>query len=323
MSSIESRVWVEPLRGIGVPVGSVLIIYSTKQHRIFEDVLKTRLDQEGIPYFLDKEQIKPGDEWFESLNEAYKNTSCGIPILTPTSIKSPWVLFEIGVLCGKGKKIIPFLSTVNLEEKQKAKFLNSLPEFVSRFQWSDEPDKVIDSARKHIFYIGDLSGNRDLDKRIIKHLIQLKLTLELENVPERFLHSLNFGYQIVRFGRWEFQQKEPYDSGIDETDRLHKIFYRHEKDYLKDSEALKIDFVIPVHRKWGTTFKLFVDTDNLRLLKDIEKLLIDNGLEDVKQSGSGEKQRVYFLIPEKCEAINVVTEPYENIRIVNNNVFPV
>jgi len=104
MRNIASRVLIAPLMGTGVPVGSVLIVYSTKDERFVNETLKGKLDQAGIPYFLDKKDIKPGDIWEEKLDEAYKSTSCGIPVVTRNSINSPWVMYEIGFLRGRGKK---------------------------------------------------------------------------------------------------------------------------------------------------------------------------------------------------------------------------
>jgi len=323
MRNLRDRIYVEPLKGKDIPIGSVLIMYSSAQRKIFDHVLKDRLDREGIPYFLDKEQIKPGDTWLDNLEQLYRATSCGIPILTPTSMKSPWVLYEIGVLSGKDKKIVPFMYTANLSDKEKERFLKSLPEFISRLQWSDEPENVVDVIKGHIFHIENLFEDQALDKKVIKKLVQLKLAIELEECSADLAHDISFGYQIVRFGRWEFQQKEPFDSELSETDRLHKIFYKHEKMHRSGSQILKVEFAIPVHRKWGTTFKLFVDMDELKLATTVQQLLVRNGFTDVQQSHSGEKQRIYFLIPQECDAVKIVEEPYEGVKIQNNYVFPV
>jgi len=60
---------------------------------------------------------------------------------------------------------------------------------------------------------------------------------------------------------------------------------------------MRVEFVIPIHKKWGTTFKLYVDVNDLNSIEDVKDVLRSNGLEDIGQSGSGEKQRIYFLIP--------------------------
>ncbi len=315
------KVYIEPLRGKDKPIGSVMIIYAREDYKVFEDVLEPRLKSEGIPYFLDVERIKPGDEWLKKLENAYETSSCGIPILTPNSVKSPWVWYEIGVLHGKGKTILPFLYLVNISEKEKTKFINSLPEFITRPQYSTNPDEIIESAKEHIFFFGKFFDNPELNKRVVKKLTQLRISLELENVNEVVAQNLSFGYQIVRFGIFEIIKNEPFNTELEECDRIHKIFYHASKSYDKINKTLKVDFTIPIHRRWGTTFKLFVDVSDLSLIKDVIKILKDNELEDIKPSGSGEKQRIYFLVPEKY--INITKEPYESFEILNNYIFPV
>jgi len=161
-----------------------------------------------------------------------------------------------------------------------------------RFQYSDQADRIIETVRREILYVGDLFSNSELNQKVISKLVQLKLTLELDDVPESIEDKLSFGYQIVMFGRWEFQTKEPHDSELEETDRLHKVLYKSDSHYIADARVLRIDFDVPIHRRWGTTFKLFVDVYELSLINAAKKLLADNGLEDIGQSGSGEKQRI-------------------------------
>ena len=317
------KVYIKPLGRWKVkPIGSVMIIYARKDYKVFEDVLEPRLKSEGIPYFLDVEQIKPGDEWLQKLENAYKTSSCGIPILTPNSVKSPWVWFEIGVLHGKGKIILPFLYLVNLSEREKSKFINSLPEFITRFQYSTNPDEIIESAKEHIFFYDMLFNNPQLNKRIIKKLTRLRISLELENVNEVVAQNLSFGCIIVRFGSFEIIKNEPFNTELEECDRIiNRTFYHDSKSYDKINQTLKVDFTIPIHRRCGTTFKLFVDVSDLSLIKDVIKILKDNELEDIKliKYKYGEKQRIYFLVSEKY--INITKEPYEGI--LNNYIFPV
>jgi hypothetical protein len=308
--------------GKDIPVGSALIVYARDDERIYQDTLKLRFELAGIHPFLDLKEINPGDEWQEKLEQAYKSTSCGVPILTPNSVSSPWVLYEIGFLCGRGKRIVPYLYTANMAAKKRQKFIDDIPQFIKKFQYSEDPDRIIETVKRNILVIDKLFMNPELDKRVINKLVQLKLTIELEDVSESLEEALSFGYQIVRFGRWEIQKNEPFNSEMDETDRLHKVFYKNVVQYDGETQRLKIDFIIPIHRKWGTTFKLFVDCKEAGLVKDVQQLLIANGIED-GQSDSGEKQRVYFLLPEKKGKLNIVQEPYETISVRNNYLFPV
>jgi len=49
---------------------------------------------------------------------------------------------------------------------------------------------------------------------------------------------------------------------------------------------MKVEYILPVHRKWGLTFKLFVDVDNLEKLNTVLSILEFNGYQNISQSGS-------------------------------------
>ena len=107
------------------------------------------------------------------------------------------------------------------------------------------------------------------------------------------------------------------NSEMDETDRIHKINFIDKISYETNTNALKVEYILPVHRKWGLTFKLFVDVDNLEKLNTVMSILERTGYQKMSQSKSGEKQRIYFLIPDdKCK---IVEEPD---KILNNYLNP-
>lgn len=107
------------------------------------------------------------------------------------------------------------------------------------------------------------------------------------------------------------------NSEMDETDRVHKINFIDKISYETNNNALKVEYILPVHRKWGLTFKLFVDVDNLEKLNTVMGIFERNGYQKMSQSKSGEKQRIYFLIPDdKCK---IVEEPD---KILNNYLNP-
>ena len=89
--------------------------------------------------------------------------------------------------------------------------------------------------------------------------------------------------------------------------------------YNETANTLKVECILPVHNKWGLTFKLFLDVNDLKKIGDVKSLLYGNNFLNVDQSGSGEKQRIYFLIPNEFCA--VVEEPYH--KILNNYLPPV
>lgn len=68
-----------------------------------------------IEYFLDRKEISWGQSIGQSVREALQRCSHQIIILSPASIKSPWVHFEAGFAFGSGKVALPFLSHPSLD----------------------------------------------------------------------------------------------------------------------------------------------------------------------------------------------------------------
>jgi hypothetical protein len=293
-------------------VRSVLIVYARDDECIYKDTLKHRFERAGIDPFLDV-KVGPGKDWQQTLEQAYRSASCAVAILTPDSIKSPWVSYEIGFLDGIRKKIVPYLCTAGMGDKRKKEFTKQIPKWISHIQSSENPDQIIDGV------VQILVNNRELSPWVMGNRVQLMLiTLELGKVLETLKETLIFGYQIVRFGRWGTHGKPyagnphvrfdvPYNSEIDES----------VVGYERETQRLKIDFIVPIYRKWGTTFKLFVDCKEAGLVKDVQQLLIINGLLEPCQGGSGEEQRIYFLLDKK-DKLDVVEEPYKDTTVRNN-----
>jgi hypothetical protein len=132
-----------PQGGIGI-----LIIRAGADNGLFEEILQPRLKEKGLNCFIDL-QIKVGEKWMDKLNEAYRNCFCCIPILTPEGIKSSWLMFEVGVLRTRGKKLFPYAHCIGLTPKKKEVFLKSLPEFISELQHSEKADEVVAAVESH------------------------------------------------------------------------------------------------------------------------------------------------------------------------------
>lgn len=64
-------------------------------------------------FFVSGDDIPPGDRWRESLERALREYSCGILVLTPAAVRSPWLLFEAGALSARrGNQLVPLLFDV-------------------------------------------------------------------------------------------------------------------------------------------------------------------------------------------------------------------
>lgn len=317
MSSLD--IWIDPLHGKEQPMGTAFICYSRKDFTHLKNTILFAFDNREIPYFLDKKDIVRGERWLGRIKLALNNSSCGVIVLTPQSINSPWIWFEAGILHGKDTPIIPFI--INISDEEIEEFIKQLPPFISQIQVIKDVNELIDIVSGYTFKFMDVfpKDKEELNKRVLKKLKQVKLTFILKNVDKDLQYDLKFGYQIVRFGLWGIIQKEPHNLDLDETDRVHRIVYNEKFSYNETTNALKVEYILPVHNKWGLTFKLFLDVDDLKKIGDVKSLLDSNNFLDIAQSGSGEKQRIYFLIP--AEFCAIVEEPYH--KILNNYIYPV
>jgi hypothetical protein len=92
----------------------VFISYSSVDAKQAKRFAKA-LDEIQIAYFLDSKDIKWGDSITERVSQALANCYALIVIVSPASLKSQWVPFEIGQAKAFGKIIMPFLTHPSLD----------------------------------------------------------------------------------------------------------------------------------------------------------------------------------------------------------------
>ncbi len=86
----------------------VFISYS-HEDRFIAEMLAQRLREVGYLPWVDFAGISGGDEWKQSIDEAMSRSSAFLLLLTPDSVKSHWVSFEISCAREKNCPIIPLL----------------------------------------------------------------------------------------------------------------------------------------------------------------------------------------------------------------------
>jgi hypothetical protein len=70
----------------------------TEQDREFVQALAEGLTAKGYKVLLDMRQLRASDDWNKELNEWLAGCHAGILLLTPHSVKRPWVLKEATIL---------------------------------------------------------------------------------------------------------------------------------------------------------------------------------------------------------------------------------
>lgn len=64
--------------------------------------------------FYSPQSISPGDEYFNEIISESAKTDLIIACLTPENIMSPWINFEVGLMAGKNKVIVPILLNIDV-----------------------------------------------------------------------------------------------------------------------------------------------------------------------------------------------------------------
>jgi len=85
---------------------TVFISYSAKDRPWVAEFTRT-LREAGVQTLFDVADVPLGEPWQEHLESALRSSRTLILILTPTSVASPWTLFELGAAIGDHKRIIP------------------------------------------------------------------------------------------------------------------------------------------------------------------------------------------------------------------------
>lgn len=274
-------VFVEPLKG-RERVGEVFISHVTEdKERIKETVIREFINS-GIPYFLSGEDIAPGENWLDRLEQATSRASCGILALTENSLNSQWVWYEAGVLQGLNKPVYPFL----LDEID----MNSIPEFVSQTQVTETTEELVETLEEEVREFGQIAEATDFDPDDLRR-VTITMTIDTEDYSESLIESLSFAYQLIGFDMRS-------QTAATEVDREELLLMPVEADsVVRNPEGIKVEYSVPLHERNGVEFKPYVEVEDTSDVDSVISMLEEDIFLDPNQSASGERQRVYFLLP--------------------------
>ena len=106
----------------------VFISYS-RYDAPFVDRLANDLRKCGVQPWTDRENIAPGKSWQSEIERGLKNATLTIFVISSNSLKSPWMLAELGAFWETKKKIIPAV----IEDVD----VSALPASIYTIQWAD------------------------------------------------------------------------------------------------------------------------------------------------------------------------------------------
>ena len=92
----------------------VFISYSHADKLVVENI-HNFLIETGVPSFRDEKNIGWGDKITLSVNDELMSCNTFLVVLSPASIKSSWVMLELGQALAMNKKILPYLTHSSLD----------------------------------------------------------------------------------------------------------------------------------------------------------------------------------------------------------------
>src|SRR4051812_32221574 len=92
-----------------------LFVSYSREDRAVVKKLARLLDSMEVQYFLDQKNIHWGDRIVDSVISGLTSADATIVVVSPASVKSQWVAFEIGCSMASGRKVLPYLTHPALE----------------------------------------------------------------------------------------------------------------------------------------------------------------------------------------------------------------
>lgn len=108
--------------------------------RLFKDLREFK-----VSGWLDAADLTTGDAFPGALREALQKSNAVVVLLSPDSLQSEWVQFEIGAAEALGKKIIPLIVSGEKLEQQ-------LPDILKDRMWIDargQSDAIVAKKLEH------------------------------------------------------------------------------------------------------------------------------------------------------------------------------
>lgn len=95
-------------------MADVFISYSHVDSTIVDE-LATELQRLGVEYFLDRKDIEWGGRISETVSTGLRDSGAILVVVSPASLKSAWVPYEIGFGTALRLRVMPFLTHPSLE----------------------------------------------------------------------------------------------------------------------------------------------------------------------------------------------------------------
>lgn len=218
-------------------MGSVFISYSHTDSKVADQIAEI-LSQLGVPYFRDEKDIEWGDSITSSVKDGLRNASAVVVIISPGSLKSQWVSYEVGFATARGTRLLPYLAHPSLDapgfitDLACAKDLTQVAEYFTNWNpiQSVGPEQDAQSELKPAF------------DRLVAMMPELLAAIreDLTSTDNKFIREfvplpkkgIIFNHDKPRF-EYHGDTHEHLMNKIDMLEDSKFIYVVHEYDYLK------------------------------------------------------------------------------------------
>ncbi len=88
---------------------SQTFISYASEDAIYAQLVMAKLKEAGLQVWLDQGDLRGGDEWRDAIDQGISDSDAMLVLVSPDSVKSPYVTYEWGYALGHGRKVIPLL----------------------------------------------------------------------------------------------------------------------------------------------------------------------------------------------------------------------
>lgn len=153
----------------------VFISYSHVDEKYVQEIIEF-FKKNSISYFLDKKDIEWGDNIKNTINSILdKHITHELVVISPGSIKSQWVAYEIGYATAKGLTILPYLIHPSID----------VPTFISELNYLDDIEKVKKYFENYLInsgqYIKIINNNGEAE------YVHYLISFEIKKTKQQYL----------------------------------------------------------------------------------------------------------------------------------------
>ncbi len=291
-----------------------VFVSHSNDNDLFKEVC-SELQKADIPHLVDMQIAIASLNFADEIKKLIDKCHCAVVVVTKGALQSSWVNFEVGMLYGEGKNVYLY-DPDNLLEGQEYPHLNKFSVF--------NDINILISKLKNTGYFADLFcyETAKFSKRFFKERVQnltcpVKLTVTIPNLSSINIENYYFTALVSNFGSYcgkygedgvcfQMMDEEKFcpvsgkNCALNEVPDVENYPECVILNKIVDKALIlgdDITFIIPLHKIYGTCFKIFAEVWDSKEADRLFSLLKEC---DVMPSisKSGDNQRIYLSLPD-------------------------